>query len=1024
MTFHRNAATILASSVCIAAMATPASAQQRMFNIPAGSLKQALDAYGRQSGKQLIYKSDEVKGARSAGASGMHSADDALAAILAGTGFVVRRDASGALAIVRGQTADADVPEEKGVADILVTGTRSQNADVVRTRDDVQPYVVIPAEEISRSGATNLEQFLQRRLPMNSQRTTTSQANTNAGLISLRGLSSAQTLILVDGRRMPSVGISTGSFGQPNINGISLSSIERIEILPATAGGIYGGGATGGVINIILKRDPGLTIDAAYGNTSRWDSDNARISVNGGFSLEGGKTRVTFGATRSTQSGLAVSDRSFQRDARALNWQNRPADFSTPIYASTPNICAVASATATTCSATTLLTLKSAYGGTALNSAYASVPASYAGVAVDGVAGLVATAGQPNFDSVPGGQSLYASQNLQSYLGSIRRKFGNSVEVYVDGGWDRTVTKDRSLNLASVTLPSTDANNPFSQNIRVSIPLPNLPITSVREIENARIGGGVIVHLPTKGTIALEKTWSEGRNASRTEGSYSSSLTGAAVTTYLRTVALSDVFASFPDTTAVLGAADRNASGPIRVTQDTTTLRFAQPFFRLPGGSLTLSGYLEQRIERALASTALFVTPTTSSYTWYAPKRRRVNSAYSELRAPIFSPGNDVFLMNELELFGSIRYDDYRSTRANGSGSYSVTSLDGPFPSYTTVTNKVSATSYTAGVKYSPIRDIAFRASYGTGFLPPDLSQITTSSTIANLSPNTDPRRGNTPLGTAVTILLGGSPDLKPEKSKSFSAGAVLTPRFLDGFRVSLDFTHISKSDELGTISIANLLLREAEFPGLIVRGANLPTDPAGWAGPITSISNASFNVAKTEVKAWDLQFDYRFGNKSIGMFRPYVIGTYQTLLMRQVLSTDAQINTVGAGDGAPLRWKGNFGVDWDKGPLAISWNAQFFDKYRICAATLAAASCAPIEQRQGSQFVPSQLYNDLIIQFDFGQRDGGLFEALSNTKLTLSVFNIFDKRPPLLATTSLTGYDFNGDPRLRRFQLGLSKAF
>jgi hypothetical protein len=67
--------------------------------------------------------------------------------------------------------------------------------------------------------------------------------------IELRGLGATQALILLDGtlaRPHQRLGIAI----QPDINGIPLSAIERIEVLPVTVSAIYGGSATGGVINI------------------------------------------------------------------------------------------------------------------------------------------------------------------------------------------------------------------------------------------------------------------------------------------------------------------------------------------------------------------------------------------------------------------------------------------------------------------------------------------------------------------------------------------------------------------------------------------------------------------------------------------------------------------------------------------------------------------------------------------------------------------------------------------------------
>ncbi|WP_340054746.1 TonB-dependent receptor plug domain-containing protein, partial [Pseudomonas sp. JAI120] len=137
--------------------------------------------------------------------------------------------------------------------------------------------------------------FLRQRLTAATSGASASQLGGrtgNASSINLRGLGADETLILVDGRRLAGFSVA-GSLAQPDINGIPLSSVERIEVLPTSASGIYGGGATGGVINIILRRDyQGLEAKATYDGT--FDGGGARksIDLSGGFPLEGGKTRV------------------------------------------------------------------------------------------------------------------------------------------------------------------------------------------------------------------------------------------------------------------------------------------------------------------------------------------------------------------------------------------------------------------------------------------------------------------------------------------------------------------------------------------------------------------------------------------------------------------------------------------------------------------------------------------------------------------------------------------------------------
>lgn len=79
---------------------------------------------------------------------------------------------------------------------------------------------------------------------------------TGQGTISLRGMGSDYTLILVNGRRQNNHGdIYPNNFGGNQFNHIPpLDAIERIEVVRGPASTLYGADAMGGVINIITKR--------------------------------------------------------------------------------------------------------------------------------------------------------------------------------------------------------------------------------------------------------------------------------------------------------------------------------------------------------------------------------------------------------------------------------------------------------------------------------------------------------------------------------------------------------------------------------------------------------------------------------------------------------------------------------------------------------------------------------------------------------------------------------------------------
>ena len=132
-------------------------------------------------------------------------------------------------------------------------------------------YNVITRQEIERMGSTNLEEVF-RNLP---EITTYSTPNQEASVVQIvgssslssnlrmRGFDAQQTTVLINGRRIARssfpnlVGASSG-----DLTRIPLAAIERIETLPSSGSAMYGGGAIGGVINVIAEHIAPLHVAA------------------------------------------------------------------------------------------------------------------------------------------------------------------------------------------------------------------------------------------------------------------------------------------------------------------------------------------------------------------------------------------------------------------------------------------------------------------------------------------------------------------------------------------------------------------------------------------------------------------------------------------------------------------------------------------------------------------------------------------------------------------------------------------
>lgn len=985
-----------------AAAPSPAYAQEalRSYDIPPQDLDDALREFGRQTGRDVLFTPVSVAGRRSGALNGQMTERQALESLLAGSGLRFEQTASGGYAVQDPNSptrlddaAGAASSDEGATADILVVGRRTLNADIRRTEDDAQPYIVIDREDIERSGASNVEELFRQSL---AAATDFQPLNQNLfseprGSVSLRGLGTDETLILVDGRRLTQATITGNPDGQPDINGIPLAAIERIEVLPATASGIYGGGATGGVINIVLRRDyHGLEAALRYENA--FEGDAARISgeLSGGFSLEDGRTSVMLSVAHTDSEQLLVGDRNFSQryiDAVLANNPSILYDGFLPPLGFTTNIRTLGGED---------LTL---VGGPSLGSNIAFVPLGYAGPDSDGGLGLLAGAGQYNLDlaNTPSGGGrrtpLVSTPSQTTLSGSIRREFAPWLDVFVDGSYSRSVVEEQSDIFGWFMLFPGDPGNPFNEAISVMAPLVGSERPNRSELTSQRVSAGAIFDLPADWRGLADYSWSSseytfsGSNLSTDSAALNAGVSSGALDIFSDLNAHAANFAPY--------FLDPGTLGPATTEMSSISFRASGGLpFSLPGGTVTASVLIEHR-EQAL--NGFFQIVPQFGIAIAAPDREQiVDGAYAEVLAPIVSEHQNIPFINLLELQLAGRWDQYETTSA------SLVVQGDPF---TYSTNQVSDFAPTIGLRFSPFSGLIFRGSYGEGFLPPSVQQIVEQAPQSTFLPVTDPLRGDELIGNVV-VQYGGNPELTPESSESWSVGIVFSG--VPNLRFSADWTHIEKSDAILDLNVSS----QAEFEALltnvpenITRGPVAPGDPYG-VGPITFVRSTSLNFSSATIEALDLNVDYEL-QTTFGLLEFRVNATHLETLDTQSFPNAPIIHQ--AGSTGNLEWRANTSVTWSLDKWSATWTSRYYDSYLLLPEGIA-------DFATGISEVPDQIYHDISVRrtFDVANRE---------VQLQLGATNILGEEPPLDPFVA-NRYSPFGDPRVSTFYVGLRASY
>lgn len=176
---------------------------------------------------------------------------------------------------------------------VVITASRTEQ----RLRDAIPNTTVLTEKQIRDSQAVDLPTLLRSEAGF--------EMAQNGGIgavfspLSLRGSTSARTLVLIDGVRIEDNGVASTA-----LQHIMLDQVERVEIVRGSVSSLYGSNAVGGVIQVFTKRGRGEP--APLGRITVGSRDT--YDVQAAYGGELGDTRFQVSASRFDTRGFSAQD--------------------------------------------------------------------------------------------------------------------------------------------------------------------------------------------------------------------------------------------------------------------------------------------------------------------------------------------------------------------------------------------------------------------------------------------------------------------------------------------------------------------------------------------------------------------------------------------------------------------------------------------------------------------------------------------------------------------------------------------
>jgi iron complex outermembrane receptor protein len=815
---------------------------------------------------------------------------------------------------------------------IQVTGSRIKRKDL----DVASPLTIYGREEIANTGAetvTDVVKSLPSAVGNSVTTTTTNGGGAGAGNIALRGLDSSSTLVLINGRRLP----VDANGDSPDLNSIPVGAIERIEVLQDGASAIYGSDAIAGVINIITRKNfDGLDLGFYFGRSHQGDMDTKNYDL--AYGASGDKGSMILGLNYYSQEKVKSRDRGVSRQAIRLS----PA---------TPN-----------------------------------------GVTTIGEAQTVLDAAG---NQSPWDETLYnygditdaiMAQDRKSLFISGDYKLSSSVKAFIETSFTNTESQWDSAPTPLYTSQETGAitvtaDNPY-----------NAYGTDLNDVARRFVELGPRKQSASSDTLRFVA----GLQGDIGKWAWDISANHGEVDTISKNNNIVNkgnliVGLSGPDACGGLTAL---GCVPINILSGPGTMGPDQ----LKWLRLGTTDYAKTFVNSYTFNTS----GELASFDW-----GKVSMAAGvEVREESYDNQTDA----NSENFNTIGNTNQKSTKGDRDVKEIYLEFGVPIGQYVEVDLAARYSDYSDfgdttnpkfGLKITPVKGLTVRGTYGTGFRAPGLTELYQgeSENFAQITdicqkPGVCPQGDSDPNDFQWLVIQGGNPDLKPEKSKSYTFGLAYT--FENVFNAKADYWVIETENAIDTVPdfIVNQFRTNGSFADRVTTDAS---------NNITLIRATALNLASRKIKGLDLGIDYAFRNTPAGTFTTNLLATHYIDYQNQADKTAPFTNVVGkyvdaaaGGRGSIPKWKGIFDVGYALAGVQAG-------------VTMNYVSGLDDEVGGGYPKLDAWRTYDARLGYDFNQ--GGV--------ITLGIDNVTDKAPPTSKAAGNDNIDARTHNLIGRFYYG-----